>query len=122
MTCDVTGQVQADQSPDTLEHFFMERVRANTHVVLCMSPVGEAFRQRCRTFPGALVTSHHADVTRRLAGLVNGTTIDWFTEWPDDALYEVALKQFESEDLVDAEELHAICQVPKRTPLSIAGR
>lgn len=31
-------------------------------VVLCLSPVGEAFRERCRMFPG----------------LVNCTTIDWW--------------------------------------------
>lgn len=55
--------------------------RANLHVVLCLSPVGEAFRERCRMFPG----------------LVNCTTIDWFLEWPADALYEVAARRL-SED------------------------
>jgi hypothetical protein len=61
--------------------FFLERVRANVHVVLCLSPVGETFRERCRMFPG----------------LVNCTTIDWFTEWPADALYEVAGRQLGEE-------------------------
>lgn len=41
--------------------FFLERVRTNLHVILCLSPVGETFRERCRMFPG----------------LVNCTTIDW---------------------------------------------
>ena len=45
---------------------FISRVRNNLHVVLCMSPVGDAFRTRCRMFPS----------------LVNCCTIDWFTEWP----------------------------------------
>lgn len=40
-----------------------------------MSPVGDAFRRRCRMFPS----------------LVNCTTIDWFSNWPTDALYSVAL-------------------------------
>lgn len=40
-----------------------------------MSPVGDAFRRRCRMFPS----------------LVNCTTIDWFSNWPTEALYSVAL-------------------------------
>ena len=43
---------------------FINRVRDNLHIVLCMSPVGEAFRARCRQFPS----------------LVNCATIDWYTE------------------------------------------
>jgi dynein heavy chain len=42
-----------------------------------MSPIGDAFRTRLRMFPS----------------LVNCCTIDWFSEWPDDALQSVA-KQF----------------------------
>ena len=41
---------------------------------------GKGFRERCRMFPG----------------LVNCCTIDWFTEWPADALQEVAKKQMEA--------------------------
>eukprot|EP00879_Flechtneria_rotunda_P027853 GHRR01029880.1.p3 GENE.GHRR01029880.1~~GHRR01029880.1.p3 ORF type:complete len:106 (-),score=24.04 GHRR01029880.1:618-935(-) len=44
------------------------------HLVLCFSPVGDAFRQRLRMFPS----------------LVNCTTIDWFSEWPSEALTSVA--------------------------------
>jgi hypothetical protein len=35
-------------SPDEMLQFFISRVRANLHVVLCFSPVGEAFRVRAR--------------------------------------------------------------------------
>jgi len=44
------------------------------HVVLCFSPIGEGLRNRIRNFPS----------------LVNCTTIDWFSEWPQDALDSVA--------------------------------
>jgi hypothetical protein len=50
------------------------RVRASLHMVLCFSPVGDVFRQRLRMFPS----------------LVNCTTIDWFNNWPLEALRSVA--------------------------------
>ncbi|KAF3826620.1 hypothetical protein GH733_009145 [Mirounga leonina] len=36
---------------DELFQHFISRVRQKLHIVLCMSPVGEAFRSRCRMFP-----------------------------------------------------------------------
>ncbi|ALC49870.1 Dhc16F [Drosophila busckii] len=60
---------------DEIYKFFINRVRNNLHVVMSMSPVGDAFRRRCRMFPS----------------LVNCTTIDWFTSWPTEALYSVAM-------------------------------
>jgi hypothetical protein len=48
-----------------------------------MSPVGDAFRARCRMFPS----------------LVNCCTIDWFTEWPKEALLSVSKRFFEFVDL-----------------------
>ena len=78
------GQVKQDRmTDDAMYAFFIERVRSNLHVILCMSPVGEAFRSRLRMFPS----------------LVNCTTIDWFSEWPEDALLEVALKYLDGFDL-----------------------
>ena len=69
----------AEGDRDAIFSFFINRVRNNLHVVLCMSPVGDAFRSRCRMFPS----------------LVNCCTIDWFTEWPRDALLSVAKSSFE---------------------------
>ncbi|CAF0814718.1 unnamed protein product [Didymodactylos carnosus] len=53
--------------------FLLDRVKANLHMVVCMSPVGEVFRNRIRMYPS----------------LVNCTTIDLFADWPHDALLEV---------------------------------
>ncbi|KAL7985993.1 hypothetical protein Chor_011159 [Crotalus horridus] len=61
------------------------RVRSNIHTVLCMSPIGEVFRARLRQFPS----------------LVTCCTIDWFNEWPAEALESVAASFFK--DISDAE-------------------
>jgi len=57
--------------------------RNNLHIVLCMSPVGNSLRSRCRMFPS----------------LVNCCSIDWFTEWPREALLSVSKSAFEAVDL-----------------------
>ncbi|KAL8578353.1 Dynein heavy chain 2, axonemal [Nucella lapillus] len=77
-----------DDTPQSVFSFLVDRVRANLHVVLCMSPVGEAFRNRIRMYPA----------------LVNCTTIDWFSEWPQDALLEVADKYLNEMSLGSEEE------------------
>jgi len=59
---------------DSLYSFFVERSRIRLCIVLCMSPIGAALRNRLRKFPA----------------LVNCCTIDWFTAWPADALTSVA--------------------------------
>eukprot|EP00968_Pinguiococcus_pyrenoidosus_P017694 scaffold1786_cov250-Pinguiococcus_pyrenoidosus.AAC.1 len=56
---------------------FIGRVRRNLHLVLCMSPLGQVFRDRLLNFPS----------------LVNCCTIDWFTEWPAEALESVGQAQ-----------------------------
>ncbi len=61
-------------TPAELYSFFIEKCRRNLHVVLGFSPIGDALRTRVRMFPS----------------LVNCCTIDWFQEWPQDALLWVA--------------------------------
>jgi dynein heavy chain len=64
-------------------NFFIDRVKSNLHMVLAMSPIGDAFRSRLRMFPS----------------LINCCTIDWFTAWPEDALEMVARKFLEDIEL-----------------------
>ncbi|XP_069845209.1 dynein axonemal heavy chain 6 isoform X1 [Dipodomys merriami] len=73
---------------DEVFQYFISRVRQKLHIVLCMSPVGEAFRSRCRMFPS----------------LVNCCTIDWFVQWPREALLSVSKTFFLSID-TGSEEL-----------------
>ncbi|XP_065178852.1 dynein axonemal heavy chain 6-like [Sycon ciliatum] len=84
-----------EQDRDGIFNHFIGRVRNNLHVVLCMSPVGDAFRARCRMFPS----------------LVNCCTIDWFTEWPKEALLSVATTFFEQVDLGDEQLKPKICEM-----------
>uniref|UniRef100_A0A3P8VG82 Dynein axonemal heavy chain 7 n=1 Tax=Cynoglossus semilaevis TaxID=244447 RepID=A0A3P8VG82_CYNSE len=72
-----------DSSPLSLYNFFIDRVKANLHIVLAMSPIGDAFRNRLRMFPS----------------LINCCTIDWFHEWPTDALEMVAHKFLEDVEM-----------------------
>jgi len=67
--------------PAEIFAWYVEQCRKNLHVVIAMSPIGSAFRNRLRSFPS----------------LVNCCTIDWFHEWPAEALEAVA-NQFLSKD------------------------
>ena len=51
-------------------------------VVLCFSPVGASLRVRSRKFPA----------------LTNCTSINWFHEWPEDALISVSARFLEEAD------------------------
>lgn len=76
--------------PDTQEsvyQFFIHRVRQNLHVVLTMSPAGGKFRQRCRMNPA----------------LINCCTIDWYDEWDDDAMLNVAQVFFSNAEFITSE-------------------
>jgi dynein heavy chain len=99
-------------TPEQLQEFFVTKIRRNLHVALCFSPVGDAFRFRARMFPA----------------LINGTTIDWFTSWPRDALVGVAQKFLSNPEKVipniaiefpDEETTTAIANHMANTHLSI---
>eukprot|EP00958_Prasinococcus_capsulatus_P016076 scaffold1766_cov401-Prasinococcus_capsulatus_cf.AAC.33 len=68
------SKCELGQSQSALLNYFTRECRAKLHVVLCMSHIGDAFRDRLRRFPS----------------LVNCCTINWFPEWPEDALTSVA--------------------------------
>jgi len=53
--------------------FILDRSRRNIHVILCFSPKGTKFKQRAREFPG----------------VISCTSMDWFMDWPKEALIDV---------------------------------
>ncbi|XP_070188303.1 dynein axonemal heavy chain 7-like isoform X3 [Littorina saxatilis] len=83
---------QTDGSPVALFNLFIQRVRDQLHVVLAMSPIGDAFRSRLRKFPS----------------LVNCCTIDWFQSWPEDALQAVATRFLEEIEMSEDERFGCI--------------
>lgn len=70
----VNQQMKRPETKDCIYQTFIERVRDYFHVILCMSPVGDSLRIRCRKFPS----------------LVNCCTLDWFDNWPEEALLNVS--------------------------------
>ena len=78
-------------TPNEKYSYFVSQCKKNLHLVICMSPVGEAFRSRLRTFPT----------------LVNCTTIDWFLPWPEEALRSTADSVFINEMNITDNKLRA---------------
>eukprot|EP00698_Gefionella_okellyi_P011837 TRINITY_DN3147_c0_g1_i1.p1 TRINITY_DN3147_c0_g1~~TRINITY_DN3147_c0_g1_i1.p1 ORF type:complete len:4003 (-),score=857.71 TRINITY_DN3147_c0_g1_i1:159-12167(-) len=84
----IRAEVKGAGLQDTREtcwEYFLNKVRRNLHVILCFSPVGDAFAIRPRRFPA----------------LINCTVIDWFHPWPEDALLSVARRFLADTDLGD---------------------
>ncbi|XP_006899240.1 PREDICTED: dynein heavy chain 2, axonemal [Elephantulus edwardii] len=89
----IIEQARAERVPessDSLFAYLIERVRSHLHIVLCLSPVGDPFRNWIRQYPA----------------LVNCMTINWFSEWPYEALLEVAEKYLVGVDLGTHENIH----------------
>ena len=83
------------ETKDVIYSHFVQLCRENLHCVLAFSPVGDSFRNRLRMFPS----------------LVNCCTIDWFTEWPNDALISVAKQFLGKIDLGTDQMKDSLCSV-----------
>eukprot|EP00899_Mesostigma_viride_P003607 jgi/Mesvir1/13247/Mv18980-RA.1 len=89
------GEVKSAGLTDTRENcwaMFISKVRANLHVILTCSPVGEQFRVRAQRFPA----------------LVNSTVINWFQPWPEKSLLSVASRFLEDVTLGTVEVRRAV--------------
>ena len=65
---------------------FIDNVKLNLRFVICLSPVGDKLRRRCRRFPALM-----------------STYINWFQNWPEEALLSVAERFIEDMELVTAD-------------------
>ncbi|XP_073435796.1 dynein axonemal heavy chain 9 isoform X2 [Dendrobates tinctorius] len=85
----VRNEVKGQGLLDTRENcwkFFIDRVRRQLKVALCFSPVGNKLRVRSRKFPS----------------VVNCTAINWFHEWPQEALESVSLRFLQETEYIEA--------------------
>ncbi|KAM9308794.1 LOW QUALITY PROTEIN: dynein axonemal heavy chain 11 [Gastrophryne carolinensis] len=83
-----------DDSRDGCWKFFLERVQLQLKVILCFSPVGSTLRVRARKFPA----------------IVNCTAIDWFHEWPQEALQSVSRRFIEDTEGIEPNVKESISQ------------
>ncbi|XP_068092066.1 dynein axonemal heavy chain 11 isoform X2 [Hyperolius riggenbachi] len=83
-----------DDSKEGCWKFFLERVRLQLKVILCFSPVGSTLRVRSRKFPA----------------IVNCTAIDWFHEWPQEALQSVSRRFIEDSEGIEPNVKESISQ------------
>lgn len=63
-------------------------------VALCFSPVGNKLRVRSRKFPA----------------VVNCTAIDWFHEWPQEALESVSMRFLQEVEHIEVRNTHNVGQ------------
>ncbi|CAI2733353.1 unnamed protein product [Schistosoma spindalis] len=84
--------------------FFINRIKNNLHIVLCLSPIGDNFRIKCRMFPS----------------LINCCTMNWFIEWPKDALYHVAKYILSQIDFISDEMKESISKLSTDIHLSVS--
>ncbi|XP_077435277.1 dynein axonemal heavy chain 7 isoform X3 [Vanacampus margaritifer] len=99
---------QTDGSNLALFNMFVERCRSQMHIVLAMSPIGDAFRNRLRRFPA----------------LINCCTINWFQTWPEDALQAVACRFLEDVEMSDENRAGCIdmCKTFHTSTIQLSSR
>ncbi|KAJ6666585.1 hypothetical protein lerEdw1_020308 [Lerista edwardsae] len=93
----VRNEIRALGLSDTRENcwrFFLNRVRLQLKIILCFSPVGSTLRVRARKFPA----------------IVNCSAIDWFHEWPQEALQSVSRRFIEEMPGIKPQFHESICQ------------
>ena len=99
------GETKALGLLDTTENcwnVFIQKVKANLHMVFTVSPVGENFRTR----------------SQRFLATVTSTVIDWFQPWPESSLFSVAKKFLDEVELGEETVRSAVNEF---MPFSFAG-
>lgn len=92
---EVVQEMKKIDTSDIIQQVFVDRVRENFHICLCMSPVGDSLRIRCRQFPS----------------LVNCCTLDWFSRWPAEALLYVSSEFLKDIDMPSEEVRRQISEM-----------
>ncbi|XP_077407169.1 dynein axonemal heavy chain 9 isoform X2 [Vanacampus margaritifer] len=102
----VRPEVRCSGLMDTRENcwkFFIDRVRRQLKVALCFSPVGSKLRVRSRKFPA----------------VVNCTAIDWFHEWPQEALECVSFRFLQEVDNIEPQVKESVSKFMAYVHMSV---
>ncbi|KRX05785.1 P-loop containing nucleoside triphosphate hydrolase [Pseudocohnilembus persalinus] len=89
--------------------YFIECVKRKLHVIMVMSPIGDALRTRIRMFPN----------------IVNCSSIIQYTQWPEEGLEAVAHKMLHEMDSVDhtvQRKLVHICKDLHKSALNLSEK
>lgn len=76
---------------------------SHIQVILCFSPVGSVLRVRARKFPA----------------VVNCTAINWFHEWPEDALVSVSARFLQETEGIQVRQRAPRCWLQSLTRVSL---
>ncbi|XP_058025838.1 dynein axonemal heavy chain 14 [Ahaetulla prasina] len=88
----VSEMIKDSNKLDDMYSFFLQRVRHNLHIVLTVNPTGLVFRQYLQIYPA----------------IVNCCTVDWYENWPEEALCHVAKSYFSQSETFRNENLRDI--------------
>uniref|UniRef100_A0A4W6G5D9 Dynein axonemal heavy chain 17 n=1 Tax=Lates calcarifer TaxID=8187 RepID=A0A4W6G5D9_LATCA len=102
----VRPEVRGSGLMDTRENcwkFFIDRVRRQLKVALCFSPVGSKLRVRSRKFPA----------------VVNCTAIDWFHEWPQEALESVSYRFLQEVENIEPQVKESVSKFMAHVHMSV---
>lgn len=84
-----TSKGSLEKATEAKYQLFVNNIQKNFHILICLSPSGDGLRTKFRLFPS----------------LVTCCTIDWFTDWPEEALVSLAVNEIERLELpLDAQE------------------
>ena len=76
---------------------FLQNTKKNLHIVFCFSPIGENLKKKLRQFPS----------------FTNCCSINWMTDWPEDALRSVTEKCFKesgiTHDVIKQKDMEDLC-------------
>lgn len=91
------------ETKDVAYSLYVNKIKQNLHMIIAMSPSGDKLRNRCRNFPG----------------LISNTTIDWFFEWPKEALNSVSHYLLANYKEISDDSKATICDHIIETHLSV---
>eukprot|EP00398_MALV-I-01_sp_L67-1_P000742 gene742-313_t len=103
--CTKRAEADGAVSPAAIFAWYVGECRRNLHIVMCMSPIGAAFRNRLRNYPS----------------LVNCCTIDWLKEWPKDALVKVGNDFLSKIEDIDDKTLNGLVKTCVEMQTNIYG-